>query len=86
MTETLDRTSLFIAKFSNGFVKTVSDGRRSYTHAWHARGLHRLSNQPWEYSGYSTSENQAARNMERMTRFAQPDRITFAEVVQVTRN
>jgi hypothetical protein len=84
MSDVMERPCLFVGTFSNGFIKKVSDGRRNYTHAWHAKGSH-CDGVSFSFSGYSTCEAQAARNMRTMIGAAPPERVTFAEVVEVRR-
>jgi hypothetical protein len=76
-------TEIYRATFSNGTVITSRRVRKVYRYAWHATGYHRLSNQPWSFHAFSGTKWQAAERMGRMIEFAQPDRIGFAEVVEV---
>ncbi len=75
--------NIYRATFSNGKTITSRRIRRAYTHAWYSSGYHRLTNKAWEYYAFSSTSWQAQKRMERMTEFAQPDRIGFAEVVEV---
>lgn len=79
----------FTGTFSNGVqVKRTSD-RREYTHAWIGVGIYNNRARP-EYrgetgssSGFSTSREQAARNMATECRFLD---LTFSEIVETVKS
>jgi len=71
------------ATFSNGIKIAPRDGRRAYTHAWYAAGIHRLNSRPWSFQGFSSSAEVAKQRMLTVIGFAHPDHVAFAEVVAV---
>lgn len=76
-------TNRYRATFSNGHVHTGKNIRQPISHAWHARGFHRLKKESWSFHGFSCSADRAARNMAAMISFAQDDQVEFSEVVPI---
>lgn len=74
------------ARFSDGTEIKRSTQRRVYTHAYYCRARRVPADSIWSKYGFSSSPEQAARNMEAESAFVRRNcgyRLVFSEIVAV---